>query len=79
MSAATTRHKCPGSDVRVSTGVEWVQCDDCDGAGEWCGHCRETPDNCDCDPWDDRAAIECPSCGGSGEIEIEIDDEGDGG
>jgi hypothetical protein len=54
-----------------------IQCDDCDGAGETCHRCGETPDNCEC-PGSAEPSwewVECPACNGDGVVDDEDEDE----
>ena len=49
-----------------------VQCEDCDGAGEWCACCDNHPDNCDCE---EDHMEDCETCGGSGVVEWDDEDD----
>lgn len=45
-----------------------VQCDECDGAGEWCHDCENHPENCTCET-DGENWTECEACQGTGLVE----------
>jgi hypothetical protein len=50
-----------------------TQCDECDGAGQYCEKCGQVPDNCDCEG---ENFVDCEPCNGDGFVEIEeIEDE----